>query len=138
MRQGRRRRALALAIAASLALAAVGARAEAPRPRVALWVPCEGSARVLDDPKVRIPKLVADAKALGATDLFVQAYRGGRAWFDSQIADAAPQRAVRARTGVDAFAALLDAAHAQGLRVHAWMNALSLVTVPLWWCLLSR
>jgi uncharacterized lipoprotein YddW (UPF0748 family) len=126
VRQGRRRRALALAIAASLAFAAVGARAEAPRPRVALWVPCEGSVRVLDDPKARIPKLVADAKALGATDLFVQTYRGGRAWFDSQIADAAPHRAVRARTGVDAFAQLLDAAHAQGLRVHAWMNALSL------------
>jgi uncharacterized lipoprotein YddW (UPF0748 family) len=100
------------------------ARAEAP-PRVGLWIPCEGTLRVLDDP-ARIPALVADARALGATDLFVQVYRGGRAWFDSQIADATPHRDVRARAGIDPFAALLDAAHAGGLRVHAWMNALSL------------
>jgi uncharacterized lipoprotein YddW (UPF0748 family) len=93
--------------------------------RHGLWVPCEGSLRVLDDP-ARIAALVADARALGVTDLFVQVYRGGRAWFDSQIADAAPHRAVRERSGVDAFAQLLDEAHRAGLRVHAWMNALSL------------
>ena len=81
--------------------------------------------RVLDD-AARIPKLVSDAKALGATDLFVQTYRGGRAWFDSAIADAAPYRAAREHSGVDPFAKLLEAAHANGLRVHAWMNALSL------------
>lgn len=100
--------------------------APAPTPvRRGLWIPCEGSVRVLDDP-ARIAALVGDARALGATDLFVQVYRGGRAWFDSQIADAAPHRAVRERSGADAFAQLLDAAHGAGLRVHAWMNALSL------------
>ena len=78
--------------------------------------------RVLDDP-ARIPKLIADARALGTTDLFVQVYRGGRSWFDSSIADATPHRALN---GADALAQLLDAAHANGLRVHAWMNALSL------------
>lgn len=83
--------------------------------------------RVLDDP-ARIPALVADARALGATDLFVQVYRGGRAWFASTRVDDGPHEAVRARTGVDAFAALLEQAHAAGLRVHAWMNALSLST----------
>jgi hypothetical protein len=80
---------------------------------------------VLDDP-ARIPKLIADARALGTTDLFVQVYRGGRSWFDSELADASPHRSTRERTGTDALARLLDAAHANGLRVHAWMNALSL------------
>lgn len=119
-------------MALALASVALVARAEAPSPaptasshrtpRQGLWVPCEGSVRVLDDPG-RIPKLIADARALGTTDLFVQVYRGGRSWFDSSIADAAPHRALH---GADALAKLLDAAHANGLRVHAWMNALSL------------
>lgn len=96
-------------------------------PRLALWVPCEGSRRVLDDPS-RIPALLADARALGATDLFVQVYRGGRAWFSSSIADATPHRAARALGGIDPLARLLADSHAAGLRVHAWMNALSLST----------
>jgi uncharacterized lipoprotein YddW (UPF0748 family) len=94
-------------------------------PRLGLWVPCEGSLRVLDDP-ARVEGLVADAQALGATDLFVQVYRGGRSWFESEIADATPWSSTRERTGEDSFARLLAVAHAAGLRVHAWMNALSL------------
>jgi uncharacterized lipoprotein YddW (UPF0748 family) len=96
-------------------------------PRFALWVPCEGSVRVLDDAS-RVPALVADARALGATDLFVQVYRGGRAWFSSSVADASPHRAARERHGADPLARLLVEAHAAGLRVHAWINALSLAT----------
>ena len=42
----------------------------------------ESSQRVLDDP-ARIEPLLARAAALGVSDLFVQVYRGGRAWFDS-------------------------------------------------------
>lgn len=114
-----------VAHASSTAPAAPAPVARAPR--LALWVPCEGALRVLDDP-ARIPALIADARALGATDLFVQVYRGGRAWFATTRVDAGPHQAVRTRTGVDAFAALLEQAHAAGLRVHAWMNALSLST----------
>lgn len=124
-----------MCLALVLGLGSNAAQGEAPAPTAAahapgaarqgLWVPCEGSVRVLDDPS-RIPKLIADAQALGSTDLFVQVYRGGRSWFESAIADATPHRSVRDRLGVDALAQLLDAAHANGLRVHAWINALSL------------
>jgi uncharacterized lipoprotein YddW (UPF0748 family) len=103
---------------------APAARAQAPA-RQGLWVPCEGSVRVLDDP-ARIDALIADARALGVGDLFVQVYRGGRSWFASDIADATPHTSVRERTGADAFGLLLEKAHGAGLRVHAWMNALSL------------
>jgi uncharacterized lipoprotein YddW (UPF0748 family) len=103
------------------------ATSTAAAPRLALWVPCEGAVRVLDDP-ARIPALIAEARRLGATDLLVQVYRGGRAWFSSSIVDAGPHRAARERSGVDPFAALLEQAHAADLRVHAWMNALSLST----------
>jgi uncharacterized lipoprotein YddW (UPF0748 family) len=99
--------------------------APASRPRLGLWVLCEGSQRVLEHPE-RVPALLDDAAALGATDLFVQVYRGGRAWFDSSRADAAPFAAARDAAGEDPLRALIAAAHARGLRVHAWVNVLSL------------
>jgi uncharacterized lipoprotein YddW (UPF0748 family) len=96
-----------------------------PAPQRGLWVLCEGSQRLLDHPE-KIPRLLEDAHALGVSDLFVQVYRGGRAWFDSSLADASPWRQIRAQTGSDTLAALLPLAHEAGLRVHAWVNLLSL------------
>lgn len=117
---------LQLCSLAFVALVPFQVRAEAPLgTRQGLWVPCEGAVRVLDDAS-RIERLITDAKVLGTTDLFVQVYRGGRSWFDSSIADATPFRAARERSGVDPLAKLIEAAHVSGMRVHAWMNALSL------------
>lgn len=109
-------------------------RSEAPlasppartRPRLALWVPCEGSQRALEHP-ARLEALLADAVALGASDLFVQVYRGGRAFFDSTRADVAPFTSMRqAFGGEDPLARLIAAAQARGIRVHAWVNVFSL------------
>jgi uncharacterized lipoprotein YddW (UPF0748 family) len=97
----------------------------AARRPLALWVLCEGSQRVLER-RERIARLIEDARALGATDLFVQVHRGGRAWFDSTLADAAPWRAAREAVGADPLAELLTLAHEAGLSVHAWVNAMSL------------
>ncbi len=86
---------------------------------------CQGSQRVLDQPE-KIPLLLEDARLLGVTDLFVQVYRGGRAWFDSQLADATPYRRAAEAAGEDTLARLIAAAHGEGLRVHAWVNVLHL------------
>ena len=96
--------------------------------RRGLWVLCEGAQRVLEHPD-RVPTLLADAEALGVTDLFVQVYRGGRAWFPTTLADDSPSAQVRVEGG-DTLAALIEAAHARGLRVHAWINVLSLAKNP--------
>ena len=98
-------------------------------PRTALWVLCEGSQRVLEDPQ-RVEQLIEDALTLGATDLFVQVYRGGRAWYASDRADAAPFRTILATTGADPLQLLIERAHTAGLRVHAWVNVLSLAQNP--------
>jgi uncharacterized lipoprotein YddW (UPF0748 family) len=90
-----------------------------------MWVPCEGSQRVLEQP-AKIRTLLDDAHALGVTDLFVQVHRGGRAWFDSSYADTTPYARLRAAAGGDALRQLVSAAHERGLRVHAWVNVLSL------------
>ena len=99
-------------------------RAERPVFR-ALWILSEGSARTLEEP-ARIDRLIEHAKALEVTDLFVQLYRGGRAWYDARLADPTPYREIVERTGGDPLRRLLDAAHAERLRVHAWVNVLSL------------
>jgi uncharacterized lipoprotein YddW (UPF0748 family) len=103
----------------------VAREAEAPARRRGLWVLCEGSQRLLEHPE-RIPALIEDAQLLGVSDLFVQVYRGGRAWFDSSRVDAAPYRGILEGTGRDSLAELIPRAHAAGLRVHAWVNVLSL------------
>jgi len=102
--------------------------AEGAGARLALWVLCEGSQRVLEHPE-KIPALLDDALALGASDLFVQVHRGGRAWFESSLADASPYARMRAAAGGgDPLRQLVAAAHARGLRVHAWVNVLSLAS----------
>jgi uncharacterized lipoprotein YddW (UPF0748 family) len=56
----------------------------------------------------------------------VQVYRGGQAWFDSSLADRAPYEQMLSQTGGDPLALLITRAHEAGLRVHAWVNVLSL------------
>jgi uncharacterized lipoprotein YddW (UPF0748 family) len=117
-----------LVLAAGLAACRAGDPAQPAAERSVrrgLWVLAEGSQRVLEHPE-RIPDLIATARSLGATDLFVQVYRGGRAWVESSLADDSPFRAAREAAGADPFARLLGDAHAADLRVHAWVNALSL------------
>jgi len=94
-----------------------------------LWVLCQGSQRVLENPE-RLAWLLDDAAALGVSDLFVQVYRAGRAWFPSSYADSAPYARVWHDQDGDALEALIRAAHARGLRVHAWVNVLSLASNP--------
>ena len=81
----------ALPAAAAPAVSPALSPAAPAGPHRGLWVLSEGSQRVLEHAD-RLPLLLDDAKALGATDLFVQVYRGGRAWFDSTLADARPGR----------------------------------------------
>jgi uncharacterized lipoprotein YddW (UPF0748 family) len=90
-------------------------------PRRAFWVLAEGTQRVLESP-ARIDALVERAAQLGVTDLFVQVHRGGRSWFRSSHADDTPFRALEARG--DPLHRLLERAHAEGIRVHAWFNCL--------------
>ncbi len=98
--------------------------------RVYLWV-VRGA---LED-SVRFGVIADSASAVGCTDLIVQVRGRGDAWYRSAtepapIALEAPPsrgRLLGARPSedclrFDAFAAALRAAHARGLRVHAWMN----------------
>ena len=101
-----------------------------PRPRArGLWVLAEGSQRVLDAPRERIAPLLDRARRVGASDLFVQVYRGGRAFYPAGPGiERSPAADRLAAEGVDGLRLLLEAAQARGFRVHAWVNVLSLST----------
>ena len=105
--------------------AAEGDPPQKPAARLGLWVLAEGSERALES-EAGIETLVARASELGATDLFVQVYRGGRSWFPSTYADDTPFRQIAAAGGTPPLERLLQQAHARGLRVHAWFNSLRL------------
>ncbi len=100
----------------------VAAQSVPRTPRIGLWIEAEGKLRTLDA-RERLAAALDHAEALGATDLFVQVYRDGRAWFPTESADDGPWRRARER-GFDALALALSRAHARGARVHAWVNLL--------------
>ena len=90
-----------------------------------LWVTCIGDSRVLES-RAAIDKAVAFAKKNGFSTIFVQVFRADKAWFDSAIADASPFKENRKKAGTDTLKVLIDAAHEQGIEVHAWINTLTL------------
>lgn len=90
-----------------------------------MWVLAEGSQQILENPD-RVAPLLETARDLEVTDLFVQVYRGGRSWYSSEIADDTPYREAHPPDGLDVLAQLLSQAHQQGIRVHGWVNVLSL------------
>lgn len=73
-----------------------------------------------------IEMLVKYAKKAQIETLFVQVYRSNQAWFPSKVADSSPYERCRAAVGEDAFAFLIREAQASGIKVHAWLNLLSL------------
>lgn len=80
---------------------------------------------VLDN-RGRIEALVEFARKAGVDTLFVQVYRANKSWFPSQHADQSPYEECLRKVGEDAFGLLIDRAHAEGIKVHAWVNLLSL------------
>ena len=95
-------------------------------PARGVWVLAEGAVRVLDDP-TRIEPLLERATALGVTDLFVQVYRGGRAFYAAGPGiERTPAAVVHSAAGIDPLAQLLSSAKTRGFKVHAWVNVLSL------------
>ncbi|HID40156.1 MAG TPA: hypothetical protein EYP36_11680, partial [Calditrichaeota bacterium] len=63
-------------------------------------------------------RVVQTARDLHITDLYVQVYALGQAWYPSNVAVVYP----RLKKQNDHFAVLLTQAKRAGIRVHAWLN----------------
>ncbi len=70
----------------------------------------------------KVQSIVDDAVAWGFTDLIFQVRGQGDAYYNSNFE---PKSSYA--SGWDPLQTVIDAAHAEGLKVHAWMN-----TMPLW------
>ncbi len=121
----RRSRTLGLFLLAILLPACRPAHTVHAEPAKGLWISCVGKKEIFSGPAA-IEEAISFAKEGGFTELFVQVYRGDKAWFDSEIADASPFRRNRSRLGADPLQRLIDRAHEAGLQVHAWINTLTL------------
>ncbi|MDD5217183.1 MAG: family 10 glycosylhydrolase [Candidatus Omnitrophica bacterium] len=86
---------------------------------------------MLQDPPVlssrdEITRLIGFAKKAQIRTLFVQIYRANQAWFRSKVADSHPYEACLKSVSEDPFQLLIQQAHVSGIKVHAWLNMLSL------------
>ncbi len=67
----------------------------------------------------KVRKLVKFASTHGYTDLFVQVRGRGDAYYNSNIV---PRSTLLPRSGYDPLADIIPLAHAQGIKIHAWVN----------------
>ncbi len=76
--------------------------------------------------KSQMDKLIDFAYQKKIKTLFVQVYRANKAWFPTQRADTYDYDYFHQGSNNDSFAYLIKEAHKKGIKVHAWMNMLSL------------
>ena len=76
--------------------------------------------------KTQIDRLIDFSHKKGIKILFVQVYRANKAWFPTRYADTSDYDLFHQGSKNDSFAYLIREAHKYGIKVHAWMNMLSL------------
>lgn len=119
-------RALVLSVPLALLPVPAGAKnSEGSEIRRGLFV------TVVQDPQTistcdGIDSLIDFSRRSGIGELFIQVYYANRSWFPSETADRTPYETCVKNVSEDAFGLLIKKAHAAGIRVHAWLNLLSL------------
>ena len=94
-------------------------------PARGLYVMLQQEPAVLSS-KEEISRLIHLTEKAGITDLYIQIYRANQASFPSRIADPSPYEANLKNLSEDPFSLLIKQAHSRGVKVHAWLNMLSL------------
>lgn len=77
-----------------------------------------------------IPRIMSVAHAMAITDLFVQVVVGGYAYYDSQLLPRSQYLSSVASPDYDPLDSLTRACAATPIRVHAWINALLVWSLP--------
>jgi uncharacterized lipoprotein YddW (UPF0748 family) len=76
--------------------------------------------------RLEIDRLVEFSVATRMDDIYIQVYRANQSWFASTVSDDSPFKTFSASIGEDPLALLIKQAHAKHIKVHAWLNLLSL------------
>jgi uncharacterized lipoprotein YddW (UPF0748 family) len=112
-----------------LLCAASGARAQnadglQPVSRRGIWVSVFSDRKVLYS-KDAVKDLVGFCRKTGISEIYLQVFQSGRAYYDSKLAGRAAYEKMLQGAGADPVDLLIEEAHAAELRVYAWMNMLS-------------
>ncbi len=94
-------------------------------PRLGIWITVFSPERILYSTE-NIDRLIENCEKSGVNDIFLQIYRADKAYYDSGVTDRTSFDAMLSEANTDPIKYLLDKARAKGLKVHAWMNILSL------------
>ena len=86
-----------------------------------IWAECEGVNATLSS-RAKIEELFARCEKAGVNTVFLQVYRGNKAWYRSDIADASPYQDFYSREKICPLRLAIDLAHKKGMQVHAWIN----------------
>ena len=106
----------------SQASSAIAAR---PSSRLGIWITVFSPYKVLHS-KANADSLIDICKKSGISDIFLQVYRGDKAYYDSSITDKTPFETALRSGGEDLIPYLIRKAGDNGIRVHAWLNMLSI------------
>lgn len=107
------------------ALVAVGAPSAEKKFSRGVWVTVFSEKRVHFS-KQAVTDLVSFCGKNGISDIYFQIYRAGEAWYDSRVAGRKRYEAMVAAAGCDPIDFLIAEAGARGIRVHGWINVLSI------------
>lgn len=86
-----------------------------------IWAECEGVNATLSS-RAKIEEMVNRLGKAGFNTVFVQIYRGNKAWYRSRLADSTPYRQFYAQEKTGPLKVAIDLAHKKGIKVHAWIN----------------
>lgn len=92
----------------------------------ALWVECEGTNDTLSS-KAKIRELIQIASDNDFNVLFVQVFRGHRAWYETELVPNEPYREFYRKEKTDLLQFLIEEAHKKKIEVHAWANQMRVV-----------
>jgi uncharacterized lipoprotein YddW (UPF0748 family) len=101
------------------------ARESGTATRLGIWITVFTNQNVLDSTS-NIDRLINDCAECGVTDIYLQVYRANKAYYDSDIADDTNYLRIMDKTGLDPINYLIDKANEPGIKIHAWLNVLSI------------
>ena len=99
--------------------------AEENAPRLGVWITVFSPEEVLHS-KENTDRLIDVCAASDVTDIYLQVYRADKAYYNSDITDRTPFESILTSSGEDLIPYLIKKAAASSIKVHAWVNLLSL------------
>ncbi len=94
-------------------------------PRIGVWVTIFSPEEVFHSTE-NADRFIETCVYSGIDDVYLQIYRGNKAYYDSEITDKTPFDRIFLDTKQDIIKYLLEKAKKNNIRVHAWINLLSL------------